>query len=148
MSKTSVLFLCRDNALLSPLAEAYLNQRGDGLVRAFSAGVHGTRDLDSSVPRLLGARGLSFETLEPKSFEIFTFPHAPMPDRVILLDGSALPDLPRHWEGHVAVNAWNVAAGIGYPHSFAAAGEYFRRIRHAVDRVLEPEPVFPTARVA
>lgn len=138
MSKTTVLFLCSDNALLGPLAEACLNQKGSGLLRAFSAGVSPSDDLDCNVTRLLTAKDLHAEGLAPKSFEVFTMPHAPMPDRMIILDGCELPELPKTWLGQVPINFWNIAAGTQYPRSFSAASEYFRRVRLSVDRVLEP----------
>ncbi|WP_209015355.1 low molecular weight phosphatase family protein [Roseibium limicola] len=150
MSKTTVLFLCRDNALLGPLAEAYFNRQGGGLVRSFSAGVDPVDELDSNVTRLLCARGMSVDGLGPKSFEVFTMAHAPLPDRLIVLDGCFLPELPKPWQGEVPVHNWCVAAGVGYPRSYSAAAEYFRRIRNAVDRVLEPGPreTYPSTRVA
>ena len=65
MSKTTVLFVCPDNSLLSPLAEAYLNFRAGGLMRAFSAGVAPSQELSRHVRRILSARGIDAKGLAP-----------------------------------------------------------------------------------
>lgn len=135
---TTVLFVCPDNTLLSPLAEAYLNGRANGLVRAFSAGDKPGPRLHAAVGRLLSAHGIANDGLAPKSLDVFLMPHAPIPDRVIGLSeiSSGIPrlqaDLPADF------HTWAIADAVAYPVSFAAAAECFRRIRLAIDRVLQP----------
>ena len=90
MPKTTVLFVCPDNSLLSPLAEAYLNFRAGGLMRAFSAGAAPSQSLSRHVHRLLSARGIDASGLAPKSVDIFLMPHAEIPDRVIYLADQAI----------------------------------------------------------
>ncbi len=136
MHTTTVLFVCQDNSLLGPLAEAYLNNRGNGMVRAFSGGVAPGAALDPSVRRLLQAQNLSAEGLAPKSLDVFLMPMAPRPDRVVLLGEVPEPEIPDDWENAVFIHRWSVAGRTRPQASFSAAAEYFRRIRLAVDGVL------------
>ncbi|WP_417668426.1 low molecular weight phosphatase family protein [Roseibium sp.] len=133
---TTVLFVCPDNSLLGPLAEAYLNARGAGVVRAFSAGLEPEAKLHPSVGKLLAVRNLPAQGLEPKSLDIFLMPMAPRPDRVVVLADMETPELPGDWQGWVGVTKWPVAGKPPFPVSGDAAAEYFRRIRQAVDRAL------------
>jgi len=136
--KTTVLFVCPDNALLGPLAEAYLNAQGAGLVRAFSAGLKPRSELHPSVAKLLSSRALSADGLEPKCLDIFLMPHAPKPDRMIYLADMEKPELPDDWQESVREHAWAVAGKPPFPASFAASVEYFRRIRQAIDDAVAP----------
>lgn len=136
MRKTTILFVCPDNALLGPLAEAYLNARSTGFVRAFSAGIRPRIRLDPLVQKLLSSRGIQAWGLEPKSLDVFLMPHAPKPDRVIYLADMEKAVLPAEWSGSVSEHAWTVAGKSLFPGSWPAATEYFRRIRQAIDTVL------------
>ncbi len=136
MRKTTVLFVCPDNALLGPLAEAYLNARSTGFVRAFSAGICPQARLDPLVPKLLSSRGIPARGLEPKCLDIFLMPHAPKPDRVIYLADMEKAALPGEWRGSVSEHAWTVAGKSPFPGSRPAATEYFRRIRQAIDNAM------------
>lgn len=141
MPEATILFVCPDNALLGPLAEACLNARGQGLVRAFSAGVTPAHGLHPAVRKLLSAHEIPAEGLEPKSLDIFLMPHAPFPDQVIYLADMPPVDLPTGWDKAVSVHDWQIAGPAPYPSTFSYAAEYFRRIRLAVDRVLQGEPL-------
>jgi arsenate reductase len=138
LPNTTVLFVCPDNTLLGPLAEAYLNGRANGLIRAFSAGDKTGSRLHPAVGKLLSAHGIPYDGLEPKSLDVFLMPHAPVPDRVIGLAGMShgitrlQADLPADFQ------TWTITGTAPGPVSFASAAEYFRRIRLAIDRMLEP----------
>ncbi len=82
---TTILFLCEDNASLSPLAEAYFNHVSDGIFRAFSAGPKPAAHLNPAVALLLAELGIGAGGLGPKSWDLFALPHAPAPDRVVFL---------------------------------------------------------------
>jgi len=138
VTKTTVLFLCPDNALLGPLAEAYLNSRGGGLLRAFSAGIEPASRLNRYVKRLLSANGADAGGLTPKPVDIFLMPHAVVPDRVIYLAEMAPVPLPLHWKTTTSSHWWSIAGKPPYADTFGQSADYFGRIRKSIDRLLEP----------
>lgn len=138
MSKTTVLFVCPDNSLLSPLAEAYLNARAQGLMRAFSAGLDPSQPLNRHVTRLLSSRGIPAEGLAPKPLDIFLMPHAEVPDRLIYLSDLKPIALPPQWKATTSSHWWSIAATPPFPDTFAACAAYFERIVGAIDRLMEP----------
>ncbi|TYC79957.1 ArsR family transcriptional regulator [Stappia sp. BW2] len=136
--KTTVLFVCPDNSLLSPLAEAYLNFRAGGLMRAFSAGVAPSQSLSRHVRRLLSARGIDADGLAPKPVGVFLMPHAEIPDRVVYLADQEPVVLPPQWKTTTSSHWWHIAAKPPFPEGFAACAAYFERIAGAIDRLVEP----------
>lgn len=138
MPRTTVLFVCPDNSLLSPLAEAYLNARAGGLMRAFSAGMEPALTLNRHVRRLLSAAGIEAEGLSPKSIDIFLMPHAEVPDRVIYLVDQARVALPPHWKMTTSSHWWSIVEKPPVSANFGACAGYFDRIVDAIDRLLEP----------
>lgn len=138
MPKTTVLFVCPDNSLLSPLAEAYLNDRGHGLIRAFSAGIDPAADLNRHVKRLLSAVGVKARGLAPKPVDIFLMPHAEVPDRVIYLSDQTQIAYPLHWKTTTSSHWWSIAEKPPFPQSFSACSIYFDRIAVAVDELISP----------
>lgn len=138
MTKTSVLFLCPDNSLLGPLAEAYLNFKASGLLRAFSAGVEPAAELNRNVHRLLSADGVDTQGLAPKPVGIFLMPHAVVPDRVIYLADMDPIEQPPFWKATTSSHWWIIAQRPPFPESFGACADYFLRIKKAIDRLIEP----------
>lgn|GEM_PF-1531286 len=138
VSKTTVLFLCPDNSLLGPLAEAYLNSRAGGLMRAFSAGLEPSGRLNRHVSRLLSADGVDARGLMPKPVDIFLMPHAVVPDRVIYLAEMVAIPLPALWKATTSSHWWSIAQEPPFPETFSACADYFSRIKKAIDRLVEP----------
>lgn len=138
MPKTTVLFICPDNSLLSPLAEAYLNVRARGLMRAFSAGIEPAREINRHVRRILSAAGVEAAGLAPKSVDIFLMPHAEVPDRVIYLSDQARIAQPPQWKATTSSHWWSIAGKPPFPDGFGACAAYFERISQAIDRLVEP----------
>jgi len=138
LPRTTVLFVCPDNSLLSPLAEAYLNFRAGGLMRAFSAGIEPANVLNRHVCRLLSAAGIKADGLSPKSIDIFLMPHAEVPDRVIYLSDQARIALPPHWKATTSSHWWSIAGKPPIPANFTACAGYLDRIAEAIDRLVEP----------
>jgi len=136
--KTTVLFVCPDNSLLSPLAEAYLNVRASGLMRAFSAGIEPAAGLNRHVHRLLSAAGIAADGLAPKPIDIFLMPHAEVPDRVIYLSELDRIAQPPQWKATTSSHWWSIAGTPPFPESFSACAAYFERISNAIDRLVEP----------
>ena len=138
MTKTTVLFLCPDNSLLGPLAEAYLNFRATGLMRAFSAGTNPADRLSRHVKRLLSAEGLDGNGLSPKPVDIFLMPHAIVPDRVIYLADMGPIRVPQIWKSTTSSHWWSIAGSPPFADSFSSGTVYFERIRKAIDGLIEP----------
>jgi arsenate reductase len=83
MKPIDVLFLCETNAATSLMAEAIVNHRNGLRFRAFSAGRNPAAAILAETIAVLGARAIPTDSLEPKSWSIFTLPGAPQPDLVI-----------------------------------------------------------------
>jgi arsenate reductase len=103
---TTVLFLCDDNARLGPMAEAYLNATSGGRIRAFSAGLSPAAALAEGVRRVLAEAGIEAAALEPKSFELFSLPAAPVPDVVVGLTPASLEATRRIWPQATRLVDW------------------------------------------
>ncbi|AXS39032.1 low molecular weight phosphatase family protein [Breoghania sp. L-A4] len=133
MSQKTILFVCPDNAVLGPMAEACMNAAGKGRVRAFSAGRMPADRLHPGVDRLLRREGFQTDVLAPKSWDIFALPHAPAVDMVIALSEEVDGDHQPCWTGAPRHCLWEVAdaASAALP-----VDEQFRRIRLAVQRFL------------
>jgi len=136
--RTTVLFICPDNSLLSPLAEAYLNDRARGLMRAFSAGIEPASGLNRHVKRLLSAAGIEARGLAPKPLDVFLMPHAEVPDRVIYLSDQSRIETPRGWKATTSSHWWSIAGKPPFPDGFGACAAYFEKIAAAIDRLMEP----------
>jgi protein-tyrosine-phosphatase len=104
--KQRVLFLCRDNAALSILAEALLREL-DGLhFDAFSAGLEPADKVHAAAMGELRHGFSSLELLNPKSWLEFTSEWAPQMDFVITLcDESARVDM-RAFHGNPELRHW------------------------------------------
>lgn len=141
----NVLFLCDDNARLSPMAEAYLNADDGRSIRAFSAGLSPAPHLAEGVERVLAAHGLSAADLQPKSWQLFALPHAPVPDVVVGLSAAALAATRRVWPTHARLLDWCVG-----PHTSRLVGrdalrDAFHELRRRINLALEDGLFRPVA---
>jgi arsenate reductase len=103
-----VLFVCRDNAARSIMAEAILNQRGHGRFEAFSAGSHPAGRVHPSALKQLQDARLQTEGLRSKSWDEFAQPGSPPLDFVFTLcDVSARESHPA-WPGKPLQASWGV----------------------------------------
>jgi len=101
----NVLFLCTGNSARSVFCEAYLNARGKGSFRAFSAGSRPKGEVHPLTLETLRHGGLAAEGYRPKSWDEFARPGAPEMDFVITVCDNAkeacpvFPGRPRqlHW---------------------------------------------------
>lgn len=140
MAQKTILFVCPDNAVLGPMAEACMNLAGKGRVRAFSAGRAPAEKLNPVVSRLLRKEGFETDILAPKSWDVFVLPHAPAVDMVIALSEEVVGDRQPRWAGAPDHCLWrmecerDVEAGALRP---LPVGELFRHIRLAVTGFLE-----------
>lgn len=139
MTLRNILFVCRDNALLGPMAEACLNAAGGGRFRAFSAGSDPAERLHPGVARLLAREGFDPAVFVPKPWQVFAQPHAPRIDTLVALGTDAPVDLPtdRFFDPAGAPQrlTWDLEAA-GHCDAVRASSlpvaEVYRRIRLAV----------------
>lgn len=131
----NVLFVCPDNAILGPIAEACLNRAARGRWRAFSAAERPATSLHPAVERLLRGRGHATDALHPKSWEVFALPHAPAPDLLIGL-GLHLPPSEPAWAATPERRHWALQVTPGDPARISAV---YEAIRAAVNRFLADE---------
>jgi arsenate reductase len=103
-----VLFLCTDNAALSIMAEAILNQRGHGRFLAFSAGSHPAGEVHPSALKQLQDSRLKTEGLRSKSWEEFAQPGAAPMDFVFTLSEAAAREPHPAWAGKPLMAGWGV----------------------------------------
>jgi arsenate reductase len=106
---TPVLFLCRDNAILSPMAEALLNHWGRGRFRALSAGWEPAAGVHELTARVLRRAQLLPAALRPRDWSELAVEGAPA-FRILVVLGHVMPErdvfgvrgnpLLAHWQIH------------------------------------------------
>ena len=114
----NVLFLCTGNSARSVLAEAYLNHRGRGHFRAYSAGSLPKGVVNPLALELLREIGLPTAQLRSKSWEEFAAAGAPDMDCVITVCDNAAGEVCPVWPGRPTTAHW------GIPDPAAVAGTH------------------------
>ena len=135
----NVLFLCTHNSARSILAEAMLNQLGQGRFKAFSAG-SSPRENQQPNPlalEVLRNAGIPTEGLRSKSWDEFGKPDAPHMDLVITVCDNAAGEACPYWPGHPATAHWGYADPSEASGSAEQKLEAFRLTLHAIRRRLE-----------
>jgi arsenate reductase len=136
----NVLFLCTGNSARSILAEALLNRRGRGRVRAFSAGSHPKGAVHPFAVRVLEEEGLPTEGLRSKSWDEFAGAGAPAMDFVFTVCGQAAREVCPVWPGRPVAAHWIVddpaAVEGGQEARMAAFRRAFRELEARIDRFL------------
>ena len=121
-----VLVLCTGNSARSFLAECALNRRGEGRVRAFSAGSRPKGEPHPLALALLEERGFDTSGLRSKSWDEFATPDAPPIDLVVTVCDNAARETCPVWPGAPLSVHWGVddpAAVNGSPEEQRAAFE-------------------------
>ncbi len=131
-----VLFLCRDNAALSPMAAALLDHWGRGRFRAWSAGWRPAPGMHALAARTLRRAELACPAVKPRSWTELGGPDAPALRFVVLLSHD-LPDTPAPgFRGDPMLARWHVgdpAAVVGPPEAQERAFDHaFREIEARV----------------
>ena len=132
----NVLILCTGNSARSIMAEALLNHRGGGRVRAYSAGSHPSGAPRPEALRQLESAGISTEDLRSKSWDEFAAPDAPQMDFIFTVCDNAANEACPYWPGHPVTAHWGIpdpAAVQGTPEEVARA---FREAFATLDRRL------------
>ena len=105
----NVLFLCTGNSARSILAEAYLNLRGKGQWRAFSAGSHPNGTVNPFALEVLAKHRIAAQGLRSKSWDEFAESGAPQLDFVFTVCDNAAGEACPLWPGRPITAHWGVA---------------------------------------
>ncbi|MBS0501001.1 MAG: arsenate reductase ArsC [Proteobacteria bacterium] len=135
----NVLFLCTHNSARSILAEALLNDMGQGRFKAYSAG---SSPRENQQPHPLGLEvlqraGVPVDGLRSKSWDEFAGLDAPQMDLVITVCDNAKGELCPIWPGHPATAHWGYADPSEGDAPPEAKLEAFRQTMHQMRRRLE-----------
>ena len=130
---TPVLFLCRDNAILSPMAEALLNHWGRGRFRALSAGWEPAAGVHALTARVLRRAQLFPSALKPRDWTELATADAP-PFRFLVVLGHGLPDRDVFGvKGNPILAHWQIVDPLSAPGSPDAHERAFERALREIE---------------
>ena len=128
----NVLFLCTGNSARSIIAEAVMNQVGNGRFRGYSAGSHPTGTVNAFALELLAKNRLPVDGLESKGWDRFAAADAPPLDFVFTVCDNAAGEVCPIWPGQPMTAHW----GVPDPAAVAGSDDDKRRAFAETLRVL------------
>ena len=108
MNRYRILFLCRENAARSLIAEAYTNFIGRDRFTAYSAGQEPAGRIHPMTVEVLESHGLSTSGLRSKSWQEFLQPGAPVMDFVISVCDKDAGEVCPAWPNNPITARWNI----------------------------------------
>lgn len=103
-----VLFLCTGNSARSILAEALMNQQGQGRFRAYSAGSQPKGEVHPMALSVLNELGYDTADMRSKSWNEFSGPGAPQFDFIFTVCDDAAGETCPVWIGHPVTAHWGI----------------------------------------
>jgi arsenate reductase (thioredoxin) len=130
---TPVLFLCRDNAILSPMAEALLNHWGRGRFRALSAGWEPAAGVHALTAHVLRRVQLLPSALKPRDWSELAGAEAPA-FRFLVVLGHGMPDRDVFGvKGNPLLAHWQIVDPLSAPGSPEAHERAFERALREIE---------------
>lgn len=132
-----VLFLCTGNSARSIMAEAMLNQLGQGRFKAYSAGSHPAGQVNPFAVETLQYMKLPAEGVRSKSWEEFARVGAPRLDFVFTVCDNAAGEVCPVWPGQPMTAHWGVPDAAAFDGPAEKKRAFFREVALILRRRIE-----------